>query len=100
MEPQVIEQEEGGAYGMVLTFQKGPVSVTIHQDPEAENPTAWGEPTEAEVAAYESGEVFTLWISYHDDEADAAGPIYGMDEARREALEGLEHAWKRYQDEK
>ena len=100
MEPQVIEEESDGAFDEAMRFDKGPVNVTVYYDREATDPREWTGATTAELEAYEEGEVFTFWINYHDGEGDMSGTVYGRDNARREALEALDEAWNRYQDEK
>lgn len=99
-EPEVTEEERGGVFGEVVIFHKGPVSVTLYYDQDAFDPREqfdyW---SEEDVKAWEEGDVYSFLINYHDGELDSLSGLYGWEYAQEQALEGLDHAWERYEDD-
>jgi hypothetical protein len=98
-EPEVMEYPQHGLMGLRYSFVKGPVSVQVFEDPGAGDPRKEYPDTpftDAEVKAWEKGEVFTFWVNYHDGEADVDGNYYGWPQVEQAALEALDAAWQRY----
>lgn len=98
-EPQVIREEGTGGRDGVFTLTQGPVSVTVlysQEDPSLLRPAPGPVGPSPEEAEWEAGEVFELWLSHHDGEGDADGPIYGMKDAELAAIHALEYGWQRY----